>query len=392
MYEILIAWFGFIGTTITIGVAVDTWLVEDIRIKLSDTLRRRFTENPAKWFNSVEETFSAIFDSFYSWRNPELDKFIWRGILFTYVGLILARLVLWALRIPVPAMEKILVIAFVSAIGVTMLLQVDFGVLLGKEASTNISLRKLIRDKNFISSVVMASLSASLFSAAIIMTGHGVGITFKNVSAIAFGTGLAVPAVAIVSKVRDDWIPVSPLRAIASSLFFIGILAILFPSAAYTFVTEFEQTGPLLLASVAFNVFGDALSLVETRWVLRWARGLPLLGILGVLIMDVLLSAVIYLVLPGISNVNWNNLIQAIQFEGPEPWMGILFWSTFLTSILFYLFVISILLLRIITSFAALFNRLNEWFAIYQHPVRLVTIAMVITETIAFAIFGVVRK
>lgn len=392
MGEIFLAWFGFTGTIVTIGAAADAWLVKDVRTKLSATLQTRFSTSPAKWFHSVEETFSTIFDYFYSWRNPNLDKIIWRGILFTYVGLILARIVLWILSIPVPKMEMILVIAFVSAIGVTMLLQVDFGVLLRKEVPNNIPLRRLIRDKHFISSVVLASLSASLFSAAIIMTAHGVGITFKNVSAIAFGTGLAVPAVAIISRVRDDWIPVSPLRAIASSLFFIGLLAFLFPSAAHSFVPELKQTGPLLLVTVAFNVFGDALSLVETRWVLRLARGLPLLGILGVIVMDVILSGVIYLVLPGISNVNWNNLISAIQLRGPEPWMGILFWSTFLTSILFYLFVMSILLLRIIASLAPVFNKLNQWFAIYRHPIRLVTIAMVIIETIAFAVFGLVRK
>ena len=102
-------------------------------------------------------------------------------------------------------------------------------------------------------------------------------------------------------------------------------------------------------------------------------------------------ESVVGTLLPGISNVNWNNLILAIQFKGPEPWMGILFWSTFLTSILFYLFVISILLLRIIASLATLFNRLDEWFAIYQHPIRLVTIAMVVIETAAFAIFAVVQ-
>ena len=391
MLDLLLPWFGFTGTIVTIGAAADAWPVAEARRKLSATLNAHVRKDPAKWFHSVEESFSAIFDYFYGWRKPDLDRIIWRGILFTYVGLILARIVLWALRIPVPAMEKILVIAFVIAIGLTMILQIDFTILLGREGYRNTPLLELIRSKQFITSVVMASLTTTLFTAASIMTGHGMGVTFKNVAAISFGAGIGVPAVAVVSRVRDDLIRVAPLRAIASSLFFIGLLAILFPSAAHSFAFEFEEMGPLVLASVGFNIFGDALSLVETRWVLQLGRGKPFLVIIGILVMDLVLSGVIYLVLPGITNVNWNNLVSAIQFQGPKPWMGILFWSTFLTSILFYLFVISMLLLRIITPIARLFNRLDKWFAIYRYPVRLVTIAMVIIETTGFIIYGLVR-
>jgi hypothetical protein len=392
MVEIFLAWFAFTGTIVTIGAAADSWLVADVRARLSETLQARLRDNPARWFQSVEETFSAIFDYFYGWRNPELDKVIWRGILFTYIGLILARVVLWTFRIPAPAMEKILVIAFVIAIGLTMIFQADLALLLKREASGNMPLRGLLRNRRFLSSIVWASLTTILYTAAAIMTGHGMGITFKNVSAIAFGAGISIPAVVIVSRVRDDWIPVSPIRAIGSSIIFIVLLAILFPSAAFTFVTSFEHAGFLVLATVAFNLFGDALSLVETRWVLRLARGLPLLGIFGVLVMDILLSGLIYLALPGISNVNWNKLISAMQFEGPEPWIGILFWSTFLTSILFYLFVVSILLLRISFRVVVLFNKLDDWFAVYRYPIRLVTFAMVIVETLVFVIFGILRK
>ena len=104
--------------------------------------------------------------------------------------------------------------------------------------------------------------------------------------------------------------------------------------------------------------------------------------------MDVILSGVIYLVLPGISNVNWSNLVSAIEFQGPKPWMGVLFWSTFLTSILFYLFGVSMLLLRIVASVFRLINKLDRWFQIYQYPIRLVTVAMVIIETIGFVTYG----
>src|SRR5205814_7085252 len=100
-------------------------------------------------------------------------------------------------------------------------------------------------------------------------------------------------------------IPVAPVRAIVSSLIFVGVLAMFFPGAAHSFVAELEQTGPLMLTVVAFNIFGDAVSLVETRWMLRLSRGLSAFGIIYKLILDFILSALIYLVLPEISAVDW---------------------------------------------------------------------------------------
>jgi hypothetical protein len=54
MGEMLLAWFGFTGTIVTIGAAADVWLVEEVRAKVSATLEVRFRENPDKWFHSVE--------------------------------------------------------------------------------------------------------------------------------------------------------------------------------------------------------------------------------------------------------------------------------------------------------------------------------------------------
>ncbi|MEW6129601.1 MAG: hypothetical protein AB1757_21350 [Acidobacteriota bacterium] len=392
MFSLLMSWLGVTGTIVTMGAAADTWLVEDVRIKLSESLATQFRSNPAKWFHSVETAFTAIFDYFYKWRRPELSRIIWRGILLTYLILILARIVLRTFEIQVPAMEKILVIAFVIAIGLTLILQVDFNLLLRRETYSDTPLRILIRNKQFAMSVIMATLSVTLYTFASIMTAHGMGMTFKNIAAITFGSGIGVPAVVAISRVNDKYMPVSPLRAIASSMIFIGLLALMFPSAANSFVVDFEKVGPLILATVAFNIFGDAISLLETRWVLTLSRGLPILGILGVLIADLLLSGLIYLVLPGISNVNWVNLISAIKFQGSEPWIGILFWSTFFTSFLFYLFVIAVLLLRLIAPLVKFVNKLDDWFALYQHPVRLITVAMIFVETVGFVIYGLLCR
>ena len=66
---------------------------------------------------------------------------------------------------------------------------------------------------------------------------------------------------------------------------------------------------------------------------------------MGLLVLDLILSAAIFLVLP---LVLWEipDFLQAIRFQGPRPCLGILFWSTFSTSVVFYLFVASSLLAR----------------------------------------------
>lgn len=391
MTELFLPWFGFTASIVTIGACLDVWLKEDVRSQLSTSLTFHLHKGPTEWFHSVETAFSVVFDYVYGWRKSRLNRIIWRAILFSYLMLMMSRLVLWGFKIHVPQMEKILLIAFVVAIGVTTLLQIDIPALRLQEGPEGPPLRQLIRDRRFISTVVLSALFVAYYTFAAIFTGHGVGISVKNVSAIAFGAAIGVPGVILVSRVKDSWVAVAPLRAIVSSVIFIGLLALLFRPAAHSFVSELHQRGPLVLATVAFNLFGDAVSLVETRWLLRLSRGVSMLGIIGMLFLDLILSALLYLVLPGIAGIHWNTLLFAAGFNGPHAWMGILFWSTFFTSLLFYLFVASMLLLRITAPLIKILNKMDKWFALYDHPVRLITVAMVVSETAAFLILGFYR-
>jgi hypothetical protein len=394
MIDLFVPWFGTTASIVTIGSCLDLWLEESVRVKLSQTLSTRLRPDPARWFHAVEEAFSTLFDRLYGWRRPRLDRLIWQGILFSYIILFLARIVLWAFQIPVPDMEKILVTAFVTSIGLTILLHAaDTTIQLtsSSESQGGAPILDLIRNRRFRSAVLTGSVGVALYTAAAILAGDGVGVSFKNVAAIAFGAGIGVPTIVLVSRVRDDMIPVAPLRAIASSLVFVGLLATFFPGAAYNFLTKLEQAGPLVLSVVAFNIFGDAVSLVETRWMLRLSRGLPAAGIIGMLILDLILSGLIYVVLPGISDVDWRAFVLAVQFAGPLPWMGILFWGTFFTSLLFYLFVAAMLILRILAPVARLVDMLDNLFAVYRHPVRLITLAMVSVETGMFALVALLK-
>ena len=47
---------------------------------------------------------------------------------------------------------------------------------------------------------------------------------------------------------------------------------------------------------------------------------------------------------PALPLVQWPEILtfgDAVRFQGERPWLGILFWTTFSTSVMFYLFVVA---------------------------------------------------
>jgi hypothetical protein len=104
------------------------------------------------------------------------------------------------------------------------------------------------------------------------------------------------------------------------------------------------------------------------------------------LVLDFALSAAIFFVLPGIAHQDLDSMLQGILFAGPLQWTGILFWSTFATSLLFILFVAAVLVLRIVIPVVRSVATLDRMFPVYTHPVRLVAIVMVILLTIGIGI------
>ena len=60
----------------------------------------------------------------------------------------------------------------------------------------------------------------------------------------------------------------NPLKALVSSLLFIVILGLIQMDVGLDFIQAVNQEGVAVVGFVAFNIFADAVSLVETRWVL----------------------------------------------------------------------------------------------------------------------------
>ncbi len=110
--------------------------------------------------------------------------------------------------------------------------------------------------------------------------------------------------------------------------------------------------GAVVLFALLINVWADYFSLVETRWILRYAEKVQLRSLPLLLILDLVCTATIYIAtlwlcvyLPvaavglhvnplGAPQFFWSNLTEPLYSPGAAS----LVWSTFTTSILFYLY------------------------------------------------------
>jgi hypothetical protein len=107
------------------------------------------------------------------------------------------------------------------------------------------------------------------------------------------------------------------------------------------------------------------------------------------LVLDFVLSGVIYLVLP---LALWPQILEfwdAWRFQGEQPWLGLLFWTTFSTSFVFYAFVLAALLVRPLRAVAIGFGWIGKLFKLEEHPVRCLSVAMALVVTVIFAGVGI---
>jgi hypothetical protein len=394
-YLVLFAtWISICAAVLTIANHLDNWMDDNAKALFSSRIRTTLRGGSRHWVESVNSAFISIFDRLYGWRNPHLDGLLWRGILFTYIMTVTARVTFQVFHIPVANTEAILLTVAVTAVGTCLLAQAFSAILAivrQYEAATPPTLSSLLHAKTTFVTVLCGSLGISLLSitcavAAIRMNG-------SNHGALAIGLCGAVsyPFVLLTYLIPKRVLPVAPLRALASSFFVTGVLAVLCPDSARLFIQSIVNGQVGLLTFLVFNLFGDAVSLVETRLILSLCKGHAVITLLGILILDLVLSAAIYLVLPGLAAEKLEVLRDGIMFRGLQPWLGILFWSTFATSLLFYLFLASVLFLKAALPLLRVFDRFESAFSFYSHPARLVAVAMVLIITVVFCGYAVLR-
>ena len=104
--------------------------------------------------------------------------------------------------------------------------------------------------------------------------------------------------------------------------------------------------------------------------------------LLAVLALDVVISAAIFLIIPTILG-EIDDFWPALLFRGERPWLGLLFWTTFSTSVLLWLFIAAALLAR---PLALLSQKLQFAYNLQEHPIRCISVAMAGGITPLFAI------
>ncbi|PKB57302.1 MAG: hypothetical protein BZY73_03730 [SAR202 cluster bacterium Casp-Chloro-G3] len=361
----IFAWLGAVAALLTIGEFLDRWLKESTKVQLTNNLAMLVTSNATNWLRTTNRMFLAAFGRVYGGNERLWEQAIWTGLL--------------ASPLIVAATQQIVVLNGTGSTDTTRTLAVALG-LTGVLALLGLISIPAFRDSDFsVKEAVGGGILGGILGGIFGILGVGIlggigGAIFGGIGAIGSGIGI----------IR---IPISPWKALVSSLIVLLVASIIFNEAGWAFWRAI-QANPWVLTFVAFNVFADGVSLWETRWVLEKGATARVPKLVGLLVLDFVLSGVIYLVLP---LALWPQILEfwdAWQFKGEQPWLGLLFWTTFSTSFLFYGFVLAALLVRPLRAAAVGLGVVGNWFGLEEHPVRCLSVAMALVVTLIFGGVG----
>ena len=160
---------------------------------------------------------------------------------------------------------------------------------------------------------------------------------------------------------------ISPPRVIFTSILLMTIIAFIKKDITQTFFYDLNQIGLILLAYLFLNILADSISLCETNFILRLAvkgttKRFVFLGLI-----DLILTTFIFLAIP-LSTGNLDTFLESMLFKGDNPWLGILFWSTFSTSIIFWAFLLAIFGQIVAQKVLGYYIKLNKILPIEEKP------------------------
>jgi hypothetical protein len=379
------SWAAIVGVIFTLGEKLDSWMGEDYRLRLGRWLGQKLGQDPKSWLQSANQLFLQTFDRLYGGSSSLLEQTVWLGLVIALVALGILRIASAASEAPEAENTELLlsamVIAFAfAAFGLTAAASIrgigfDFpGV--------------IARIVGVIVGIVGVIVGVIVFA----IVGHIVGVIVVGFNGVFVGGIFGGIFGIIVGGIGESRlkIPIHPLRALLWSVVFVCIVGLIRWDAGIAGVKA-VYADPKVLTFLAFNVFADGVSLLESRWVLQRSAKASLRGLAGLVLLDLMASATIYLILP---TVLWPQILEfgdAVLFRGDRSWLGILFWTTLSTSVLFYLFVAAALLVRPLATGFTVFGWLSTPFGLEYHPVRCLAVAAVIVVTVAFLAGGIVQ-
>ena len=169
----------------------------------------------------------------------------------------------------------------------------------------------------------------------------------------------------------------SPIRVAITSILAMSTITLLKKDILTSFISHYNEIGIIVLAYLFLNIFADSISLLETDIVLRLAAKGNIKRFAALGLFDIFLSAFIFLAIP-LSTGNLDMFLDAMLFKGEHPWLGVLFWSTFSTSIIFWLFLLSVFVLTILQKILKLYVKLSVALPIDKKPITCLYVTAVV--------------
>ena len=334
----------------------------------------------ARRARATASAFLRVFDRLYSagvTRGTEfpLDRSLWVGILLAPAVVFVLRVGTWAVGRSSP--DKLFLLAI--AIGVAF----AYAAVLWLWSM----LPRRLKNMDVASAVLFVVVPLVGLPAAFVGIGVGDGLSAWRLVLVAlvvlYVNGLVWLMAVLVAPFRGSdgfrHFPIHPGKAMVTSLFLTAVVGLIQWDATEAFFDTIRASGLIALVFIGYSLFADSISLIETRWVLAHGADARLRTLLGLLALDLALSATIFVLPTTIWELPtfWN----AIVFSGDRPWLGILFWTTFSTSVLFYAFLLSALLARPVARAA---RALRIPLDASRDPVGAVTAALVVLVTLGF--------
>jgi len=152
------------------------------------------------------------------------------------------------------------------------------------------------------------------------------------------------------------------------------------------------------------NLVPDYISLLETRWIFRKVAHAGMKELIVLLVLDAILTGVIFfsgvgiiILIYSVNTGDWvgvHTLLEFLNafilFRGSEIPIGILFYSTYFTSVWLYLFIAASVATKLLYSLGRTGNQVLALLKIEEKPFNSMGLLLIGFLTLAFAIYAII--
>ena len=398
----IVAWVTVLMFTLGLAEYLEKTVKSSCKNEIASTLNSFPNMKLSEIIRKSNQIFIKLFNIIYV-TNPGKNSFLWVWIFTSFYLIFITGLTYLFFQISVPLINILISCLIISTLvnlvyqvehfllknesflrikkGIILILQFLIISIFVLNLIKNITLKTFMvfHDPNFIEIFELFSLMVYLNMMDFFTLTQWMLIIIVPIIIISF----------FIKKIKYNLYEISPIRSAFASLLGIVIVTLLNINVLQFFILDLDQIGVILLTYFFLNLFADSISLWETNIILRKAVTGSMFRFFTLLISDFLLSAFIFLSIP-LSTGNFYIFRESIFFSGDCPWLGILFWSTFFTSIIFWIYILSIITLIILQNILTYYNKLEPILPIKENPIRCLGLIAMIPVSLIFLILSMI--